>query len=90
LQVVGISNKATFDLMAKEVGGNENLGFTHEDMKNKLYSKRSLKIKQEDTGGLMEYLEKKTSEDGKFFYSIQVDEDEYQILCMQQFILARN
>jgi len=46
--------------MAKEVGGNENLGFTHEDMKNKLYSKRSLKIKQGDTGGLMEYLEKKT------------------------------
>jgi len=70
LQVVGISNKATFDLMTKEVGGNENLGFTHEDMKNKLYSKRSLKIKQGDTGGLMEYLEKKTSEDGKFFYSI--------------------
>ncbi|KAG2609425.1 protein FAR-RED IMPAIRED RESPONSE 1-like [Panicum virgatum] len=88
-KVVSISNKATFDLMAKEVGGNENLGFTHEDMKNKLYSKRSLKIKQGDTGGLMEYLEKKTSEDGKFFYSIQVDEDEYQILCMQQFILAR-
>ena len=45
--------------MAKEVGGNENLGFTHEDMKNKLYSKRSLKIKQGDTGGLMEYLERK-------------------------------
>jgi zinc finger SWIM domain-containing protein 3 len=29
-KAVGISNKATFDLMAKEVGGNENLGFTRE------------------------------------------------------------
>jgi len=65
-KVVGISNKATFDLMAKEVGGNENLGFTHEDMKNKLYSKRSLKIKQGDTGGLMEYLEKKHQKMGSF------------------------
>ena len=36
-KAVGISNKATFDLMAKEVGGNENLGFTREDMKIKLY-----------------------------------------------------
>jgi hypothetical protein len=30
--------------MAKEAGGVENLGFTRQDMKNKLYSKRSLKI----------------------------------------------
>jgi len=75
-KAVGISNKATFDLMAKEVGGVENLGFTRQDMKNKLYSKRSLKINLGDTGGVLEYLEKKTSEDGNFFYSIQVDEDD--------------
>ncbi|CAO2147099.1 unnamed protein product, partial [Urochloa humidicola] len=75
-KAVGISNKATFDLMAKEAGGIENLGFTREDMKNKLYSKRSLKVHQGDTGGVLEYLEKKTSEEEKFFYSIQVDEDD--------------
>jgi len=75
-KAVGISNKATFDLMAKEAGGVENLGFTREDMKNKLYSKSSLQINHGDTGGVLEYLEKKTSEDGKFFYSIQVDEDD--------------
>ena len=75
-KAVGISNKATFDLMAKEAGGVENLGFTREDMKNKLYSKRSLQTNYGDTGGVLEYLEKKTSEDGKFFYSIQVDEDD--------------
>nr|ABA92085.1 transposon protein, putative, unclassified [Oryza sativa Japonica Group] len=45
---VGISNKATIDLMAKEAGGYENLGFTREDMKNILYSKRSLKRKLND------------------------------------------
>ncbi|KAF2910396.1 hypothetical protein DAI22_11g097066 [Oryza sativa Japonica Group] len=43
---VGISNKATIDLMAKEAGGYENLGFTREDMKNRLYSKRSLKVNE--------------------------------------------
>jgi zinc finger SWIM domain-containing protein 3 len=75
-KAVGISNKATYDLMAKEACGIENLGFTCEDMKNKLYSKRSLQINQGDTGGVLEYLEKKTSDYGKFFHSIQVDEDD--------------
>jgi zinc finger SWIM domain-containing protein 3 len=73
---VGISSKATYDLMAKEAGGIENLGFTREDMKNKLYSKRSLKVHEGDTGGVLEYLEKKSLEEEKFVYSTQVDEDE--------------
>ena len=47
---VGISNKATVDLMAKEACGLGNLGFTRVDMKNRLYSKRTLKVKQGDTG----------------------------------------
>ncbi|KAF2915592.1 hypothetical protein DAI22_09g046632 [Oryza sativa Japonica Group] len=72
---VGISTKAAIDLMAKQACGFENLGFTRVDMKNKLYSKRSLQTKQGDTGGVLEYMEKKASEDVKFFYSIQVDED---------------
>jgi zinc finger SWIM domain-containing protein 3 len=53
-KAVGISNKATYDLMAKEAGGIENLGFTREDMKNKSYSKRSLQMNQGDTGGVLE------------------------------------
>ena len=43
---VGISDKATIDLMAKQVGGIENLGCTREDMKNRLYSKRTIKAKE--------------------------------------------
>ncbi len=73
---VGISTKAVVDLLAKQSCGYENLGFTHVDMKNKLYSKRSLQTKQGDTGGVLEYMEKKSSEYIKFFYSIQVDEDD--------------
>jgi zinc finger SWIM domain-containing protein 3 len=75
-KAVGISNKVAFDLIAKEAGGMESVGFTHVDMKNKLYSKRSLKVHQGDTGGVLEYLQKRTSEDEKFVQSIQVDEDD--------------
>uniref|UniRef100_I1Q6T4 FAR1 domain-containing protein n=1 Tax=Oryza glaberrima TaxID=4538 RepID=I1Q6T4_ORYGL len=45
---VGISTKAAVDLLAKQSCGYENLGFTRVDMKNKLYSKRSLQTKQEE------------------------------------------
>jgi zinc finger SWIM domain-containing protein 3 len=48
---VGISNKATVDMMAKQVGGIENLGCTREDIKNRLYSKRTIQAKEGDTGG---------------------------------------
>jgi zinc finger SWIM domain-containing protein 3 len=72
---VGISTKEAIDLLAKEAGGMENLGFTH--WKNRLYTKRSLKVHQGNTGGVLEYMEKKRSKDAKFFYSIQVDEDDF-------------
>lgn len=49
-KAVGISNKVGFDLIAKEAGGMENLSFTRVDMKNKLYSKRSLEVDQGDKG----------------------------------------
>ncbi|KAF2918852.1 hypothetical protein DAI22_08g090601 [Oryza sativa Japonica Group] len=87
---VGISTKAAIDLMAKQACGFENLGFTRVDMKNKLYSKRSLQTKQGDTGGVLEYMEKKASEDVKFFYSIQVDEDDLitNIFCADSKMVA--
>ena len=68
--------KATFGLMAWEAGGIENLGFTREDMKNKLYSKMLLKINRGDTRGVLKYLEKKTIEDRKSLYSIHDGEDD--------------
>jgi zinc finger SWIM domain-containing protein 3 len=73
---VGISTKAAVDLLAKEAGGIENLGFTRVDVKNRLYTKRSLMVHKGDTSGVLEYIERRSSEDAKFFYSIQVDEDD--------------
>jgi zinc finger SWIM domain-containing protein 3 len=57
---IGISTKATIDLLAKEAGGMENLGFTHVDVKNRLYTKTTIKVHHGDTGGVLEYMEKKT------------------------------
>ena len=61
--------------MAKKVGGIENLRFTRADMKNRLYTKRSLKVLEGDTGGVLEYIKKKVSKDVDFFF-YQVDEDD--------------
>jgi zinc finger SWIM domain-containing protein 3 len=71
-----IADAATVDLIAKQVGGIENLGCTHVDIKNQLYSKRTIQAKEGDTWGVLEYMEKKVSEDVNFIYSIQVDEDD--------------
>jgi zinc finger SWIM domain-containing protein 3 len=67
--------KTFFGLMAWEAGGIENLGFTREDTKNKLYSKMLLEINQ----GVLKYLEKKTIEDRKSLYFIQDGEDDLTI-----------
>uniref|UniRef100_A0A8I7BB20 FAR1 domain-containing protein n=1 Tax=Hordeum vulgare subsp. vulgare TaxID=112509 RepID=A0A8I7BB20_HORVV len=72
---VGISNKATIDLMTKEACGPENLGFISTDMKNRVYSKRTLKAKVGDTGGVLE-LWRRRFQKMSFFYSIQVYKDD--------------
>ncbi|KAF1861706.1 hypothetical protein Lal_00026125 [Lupinus albus] len=60
----GIAPKASCELMARRVGGRENLGFIHDDYKNYLRSKRIIQMRLRDT----EY--------PYFFYAIQVDEDD--------------
>ncbi|CAL0303405.1 unnamed protein product [Lupinus luteus] len=53
----GIAPKASCELMARRVGGRENLGFIHDDYKNYLRSKRTIQMRLGDTGGLLEYLQ---------------------------------
>ncbi|PIN10912.1 hypothetical protein CDL12_16491 [Handroanthus impetiginosus] len=72
----GITPKAGFALMAKQVGGRENVGFIFEDYKNYLRSKRTVEMKTGDTGGVLEYLQQKQLDDPNFFYAIQVDADD--------------
>ncbi|KAK4486777.1 hypothetical protein RD792_006638 [Penstemon davidsonii] len=72
----GITPKAGFELMAKQMGGRENVGFIFDDYKNYLRSKRTVEMKKGDTGGVLEYLQQRQLEDPNFFYAIQVDQDD--------------
>ncbi|XP_042443240.1 protein FAR1-RELATED SEQUENCE 5-like isoform X1 [Zingiber officinale] len=73
---VGIHPKASHDLMVKQVGGRDNLGFIPQDYNNYLRAKRTRNIRVGDTGGVLEYLQKMQFDDPNFFYAIQVDEDD--------------
>ncbi|XP_042401101.1 protein FAR1-RELATED SEQUENCE 5-like [Zingiber officinale] len=73
---VGIPPKASHDLMMRQTGGRENLGFIPEDYKNYLRSKRTRNMRVGDTGGVLEYLQKMQCDDPYFFNAIQVDEDD--------------
>ncbi|XP_047337223.1 protein FAR1-RELATED SEQUENCE 5-like [Impatiens glandulifera] len=73
---VGIPQKACHDLMARQVGGREFLGFIPKDYKNYLRSKRTRNVMVGDSGGVLEYLQKQQLQDPNFFYAIQLDEDD--------------
>nr|XP_015888411.1 protein FAR1-RELATED SEQUENCE 5-like [Ziziphus jujuba var. spinosa] len=53
----GIAPKASLELMAKRVGGYENLGFVRDDYKNYLKTKRTIQMKVGETCGVLEYLQ---------------------------------
>ncbi|CAI9095514.1 OLC1v1031489C1 [Oldenlandia corymbosa var. corymbosa] len=73
---VGITPKASFDLMVKQKGGRGNLGFISEDYRNFLRSKRTREMEKGDLGGVLEYLDQMQFKDPNFFQAIQVDIDD--------------
>ena len=72
---IGLPPKLSCDLMASRVGGHENLGFTVVDCRNYLQTKRTIEMKVDDTGGVLEYLKLMQLDDPSFFYALQVDKD---------------
>ena len=72
----GIAPKTSIELMSRRIGGRENLGFIPEDYNNYLRAKRSQNMRIGDTGGVLEYMQNKQSEDLNFSYAIQVDVDD--------------
>ncbi|KAJ8766697.1 hypothetical protein K2173_004521 [Erythroxylum novogranatense] len=73
---VGIQPKVSHDLMVREAGGRDNVGFIRDDYKNYLRSKRTREMTKGDTHEVLQYLYKMKVEDPNFFYAIQVDEDD--------------
>ncbi|CAE6011084.1 unnamed protein product [Arabidopsis arenosa] len=75
-EMSGISAKSTVEMMSREVGGRENLGFLEKDYRNYIYRKRMEKMVKGDAGAVLEYFQKKKEDNSSFFYSMQLDEDD--------------
>ncbi|XP_052189986.1 protein FAR1-RELATED SEQUENCE 5-like [Diospyros lotus] len=71
----GIAPKDGCELMTRRAGGRESLEFTHDDYRNYLRTKRTTKVKLDETGGILEYLQRMQLEDPSFFYALQLDNE---------------
>ncbi|XP_050379523.1 protein FAR1-RELATED SEQUENCE 5-like [Argentina anserina] len=71
----GVSIKETIELMSREVGGRENLGFLDKDYKNYIYRKRKMNMEKGDANAIVQYFQKMQTEDSSYFHTMQLDED---------------
>ncbi|RID47535.1 hypothetical protein BRARA_I04121 [Brassica rapa] len=66
-EMSGISAKATIEMMSREVGGRENLGFLDKDYRNYICRKRMAEMEKGDAGAVLEYFQKKKEDNSSFF-----------------------
>jgi zinc finger SWIM domain-containing protein 3 len=69
----GIKLKDSYEFMGRQAGGKDVLGYTKQDHKNYLHSKRQRELKYGESGCLLRYFEKKKRENFSFYYSLQLD-----------------
>jgi len=62
--------------MSKYVGGRENLGYTREDTKNYLNSKRRRDMAYGKAGSLLQYFQQQLIDNPSFFHAYQMDLEE--------------
>ena len=63
----GITPKRIYELMEKESGGRENIGFSHVDLKNQQRSDRMKALEKGEASTLLNYINKKRIENPSFF-----------------------
>ncbi|XP_058198457.1 protein FAR1-RELATED SEQUENCE 5-like [Rhododendron vialii] len=73
---IGLSLKASHDLLSAQAGGKECLGFTREDQKNYLRSRRQRSLKYGESGALLGYFRNQSAQNPYFYYAVQLDVDE--------------
>ena len=71
----GLRPRGLHQYISKQAGGIETVGFTSQDLKNLLKTKRKQSLKYGEVGALMTYF-KQESENHSFFYDFQMDVDE--------------
>nr|XP_027118450.1 protein FAR1-RELATED SEQUENCE 5-like [Coffea arabica] len=72
----GISLKQSHELMEKEAGGLGNNGYTRDDLKRYLRTKRERGLKYGETGAMLRYFEEQKLENPSFFHAEQLDCEE--------------
>ncbi|KAG6437731.1 hypothetical protein SASPL_102657 [Salvia splendens] len=73
---VGIMQKSTFNLMTRQAGGRDEIGYTILDAKNYLRSKRQRSMAYGEAGCLMRYFQDQLSKNPSFYHASQMDMDE--------------
>ncbi|CAJ2667584.1 unnamed protein product [Trifolium pratense] len=71
----GLRPKGLHEYISKQAGGLETVGFTKQDLKNYLRTKRMHSLKFGEVGALIKYF-KHESENPSFFYDFQMDVDD--------------
>ncbi|XP_061344513.1 protein FAR1-RELATED SEQUENCE 5-like [Gastrolobium bilobum] len=72
----GLKQKTSFELMSRQVGGRENLGYTRLDQKNYLRSKRLRNMAYGEAGSLLQYFQQESIENPSFYHTVQLDIEE--------------
>ena len=72
----GMRVKTSFKYMGMRFGGKENLGYTRQDLKNYLCTKRQRDLEFGNASSLMRYFNQKVKENSSFYYAVQMDIEE--------------
>jgi zinc finger SWIM domain-containing protein 3 len=72
----GLRLKDSYQLMSKQVGGGDNLGFTKQDHKNYLRNKRQRALKFGEAASLERYFRHQLKENPSYYYAFQLDVEE--------------
>ncbi|XP_047979428.1 protein FAR1-RELATED SEQUENCE 5-like [Salvia hispanica] len=73
---VGLNQKSSFDLMTRQAGGRDGIGYTILDAKNYLRSKRQRSMVYGEVGCLMRYFQDQLSKNPSFYHANQMDMEE--------------
>ncbi|XP_059663687.1 protein FAR1-RELATED SEQUENCE 5-like [Cornus florida] len=72
----GISPHNSYDLMGRQAGGKESVGYMKLDLLNYIRTRRQTELEYGEAAWLMNYFETQSCEDLSFFYAFQLDSDQ--------------
>jgi hypothetical protein len=72
----GIGPKAAHELASRRVSGSCNLGYTLQDHKNYLRTKRQRELRYGEAGSMLEYFQGRIIDNPSFYYALQFDCEE--------------